>query len=126
MAGSNPSQGGAQHITGFTAAGAIAAYRCCKRTTDSTVEQSTVEGAAVICINQGPNDLVSGDAVPIEQLIFTVEAGAAITSGANLMCSTAGKALTASGSGSKIFAVALSSAAADGDFITARRCGGQV
>lgn len=110
-----------------SAAAGVLAYRVVKVASD-TIDLQTASNALSLGVVQESVDQVkvaTGKVVANVRLEGTSKcvAGAAITQGVEVMATTAGKVIAATGSGNRVIGVALSAASADGDYVDVQLSG---
>lgn len=105
-----------------SAAAGVLAFRVVKTAAGDTIDLQTASNAASLGVVQESIDqtkVATGKAVAAVRLqgVSKCVAGAAITQGAEVMATAAGKVITAATTGNKVFGRALDAAAADGDIV---------
>lgn len=110
-----------------SAAAGVLKFRVVKVASD-TIDLQTASNTLSLGVVQEDVDQVkvaTGKVVANVRLEGTSKcvAGAAITQGAEVMATTAGKVIAAATTGNRVFGVALSAAAADGDYVDVQLSG---
>lgn len=105
-----------------SAAAGVLPYRVVKIAAGDTIDLQTASNARSLGVVQEAVDavkVVTGKVVAGVRLqgISKCVAGAAITQGAEVMATSAGKVITAATTGNIVFGRALSAAGADGDYV---------